>query len=127
VLNFFSLSRFSDLATISRSSIPFDANPLHMKILFVGIKNDIYSEGGLKVVVSNSDQPCYCPVLLTQKYLRYLGADFQGKMLPTCLAKDQKRPLMGSNVTYRNALKDIRELLTALGYPGAEFGEHSAK
>ena len=127
VINFFTLGRFSDLENVTRNSIIFCNIPLpHMKISFVGVKNDIYSEGGEKLVASNLADPQYCPVLLTQQYLRFLGASYFGKMVPTCSPKNPNLPLPGTNATYTNCLKDLRELFSTLGIKG-RFGEHSAK
>ena len=126
-INFFTLGRFADLENVTRNSIVFCSDPtLHMKILFVGVKNDIYSEGGEKLVASNPSQPQYCPVLLTQQYLRYLGASYSGKMVPNCSPKNPNLPMPSTTASYTNCLKDLRGLFSTLGIQG-RFGEHSAK
>jgi len=68
-----------------------------------------------------------CPYTLTKKYLKYLGASYQGYLQPSCLkgnpdVANPKKP-MGYNCAHAN----LREVLDLLGYCGADYGEHSAK
>jgi hypothetical protein len=127
-INFFCLSRFSDLDRIERGSITFGSHPIrHMKIFFVGVKNDLFSEGGEKVISANLTDPKFCPVNLTQHYLQYLGSSYFGSMLPNCDPKNPCRPLSGSRICYSNALKDLKALLSRLGYERLRVREHSAK
>jgi hypothetical protein len=128
VINFFSLGRFSDLDKVNRSSISFFDQPsLHMKIVFVGVKNDIFSEGGEKIISANLPEPQFCPVILTQHYLQFLGSSYIGSMLPNCDPKNVRVALPGSKLLYSNGLKDLRSLLTTLGHANLRVGEHSAK
>lgn len=128
VINFFSLGRFSDLDKVERSSISFIEQPsLHMKIVFIGVKNDIFNEGGEKVLSANLSEPQFCPVLLTQHYLQFLGSSYSGSMLPNCDPKNIRVALPGSKLLYSNGLKDLRSLLMTLGYGHLRIGEHSAK
>ena len=128
VINFFSLGRFSDIEKLHRSAISFRTVPSnHMIFTFVGVKNDWYNEGGEKVISANLENSEYCPVVLTQRYLLFLGSNFQGPMMPTCSPKQSNVPLLGSCVTYTTCLHDTKSLLTRLGFSGDKVGEHSAK
>lgn len=128
VVNFFSLGRFSDLEKLTRSAITFKSEPSsHMVFTFIGIKNDWFSEGGEKVISADLTKPDFCPVLLTQRYLRFLGANYQGPMMPTCSPKNPNVPLLNSCVTYTACLHDTKSLLNHLGFSGTKIGEHSAK
>ena len=128
VINFFSLGRFGDMDNVQRSDLVFGTRPsLHLKIGFSNLKNDPFSEGGEKLISANLDLEQYCPVRLTQNYLRYLGSSFSGNMQPACQSKNPNSPLPGSKVCYSNALSDLRQLLNALGFGQLRFGEHSPR
>ena len=53
VLEFYTLGRFSDIIKLQRSDVIFESNPsVHLVITFQGGKNDLYSEGGQRIVAA---------------------------------------------------------------------------
>ena len=102
-----------------------DSPGLHLRILFKGGKNDQYSEGAERIVAANSEEPRYCPVKFTQIYFMYLGAGYNGFLVPSSSPNFSPDPLKA--VPYTGALEDLRHLLNDLGHDGKLFGEHSGK
>ena len=98
---------------------------LHLRVMFKDGKNDYYSEGAERVVAANTHEPRFCPVRLTQNYFEFLGGNFNGFLVPSCLPTSGPDP--SKNVPYSGALEDLRALLFDLGHNGKRFGEHSGK
>ena len=124
-LEYHTLGRFSDIIKLKRGDVVYDPLPSpHLRVLFKGGKNDQYSEGGERVVASNSDAN-YCPVRLTLNYFQFLGPNYVGYLVPSCNAKNAPNP--EKPVQYSTALSDLKKLLTLLGYDASLYGEHSGK
>ncbi len=63
-LEYHTLGRFSDIVKLKRQDIVYESNPSpHLKILFIGGKNDQYFEGSERVVAANPSGK-NCPVQL---------------------------------------------------------------
>ena len=100
---------------------------MHLEIRFVGVKNDVFNEGGTKLVPANTKEPLFCPVQLTRDYLQYLGPGYHGSMQPRCKGGSDREPDPEIGVSYTNALQDLRKLMSTIGYGDLKIGEHSAK
>jgi hypothetical protein len=111
---------------LRRSDVVFEGSPSkHLNISFRGGKNDLFSEGGQRIVAAFDPPSRYCPVNFTKSYFQYLGSHHSGFLIPCCdphFKPDQSKP-----VPYNAALSDLRSLLDSLGYQGKDYGEHSGK
>nr|CAH0102642.1 unnamed protein product [Daphnia galeata] len=107
----------------SYSKVVTDPSP-HLRILFKGGKNDLYTEGAERVVASNPTVK-RCPVQLTLNYFKYLGTSYIGYLVPSCLEKNAPNP--DKSVPYSGSLADMKKLMDSLGYDGKLYGEHSGK
>ena len=126
VIEYHTLGRFSDVARLTRREVIFGTKPSkHLQITFRGGKNDLFSEGGLRVVAGNLEEPRYCPVELTAHYFRFLGSNHVGYLVPACTPNNKPDPLKA--LPYQVALSDLRNLLTSLGFDAQLYGEHSGK
>ena len=126
VIEYHTLGRFSDVARLTRREVIFCNNPSkHLQITFRGGKNDLFSEGGLRIVAGNLEEPRYCPVELTAHYFRFLGSAHLGYLVPACTPTNKPDPLKA--LPYHGALSDLRSLLTSLGFDAQLYGEHSGK
>ena len=76
-------------------------------------------------MAANTEEPFYCPVNFTRNYFMFLGAQFNGFLVPSSRPNFLPDPL--KNVPYSGALEDLRKLLTELGHNGKLYGEHSGK
>ena len=93
VIEYHTLGRFSDVARLTRREVIFCNNPSkHLQITFKGGKNDLFSEGGLRVVAGNLEEPRYCPVELTAHYFRFLGSNHLGYLVPACTPTNKPDP-----------------------------------
>ncbi len=125
VMEFHTLGRFSDIVTLKRDQVKFVQQPsLHLDIKFKGGKNDLYSEGSQRIVAADEHSPRYCPVKLTQDYFVFLGAGYNGYLVPASNPKFKPNP--EKQVPYNGALEDLRNLFSTLGIEG-RYGEHSGK
>jgi hypothetical protein len=125
VIEYHTLGRFSDVATLQRSQVKFIETPaLHLKILFKDGKNDLYNEGSERVVAADTRDPTYCPVQLTKNYFQFLGSSYTGYLVPASTPKFLPDPL--KSVPYNGALEDLRSVFSLLGIQG-RYGEHSGK
>jgi hypothetical protein len=126
LMEFYTLGRYSDVIKLRRADVVFEAHPVrHLNVSFRGGKNDLYSEGGQRVVASFDPPSRYCPVNFTQSYFQYLGCQHLGYLIPCCdphAKPDQSKPL-----PYNAALSDLRTLLDNLGYQSKNYDEHSGK
>ena len=102
-----------------------DSPSKHLRILFKGGKNDLYTEGAERIVAANPDEPFCCPVRFTENYFRFLGGSYDGYLVP--VGRPDYTPDPTKPLHYSLALEDLRRLLTDLGYDGKLFGEHSGK
>lgn len=126
VIEFHTLGRFSDVVRLTRKEVVFCSKPVrHLQILFKGGKNDLYSEGGQRIVAANLEDPRYCPVELTAHYFRFLGTSHVGYLVPACTPTNRPDPT--KSLPYPGALSDLRHLLSSLGYDAKLYGEHSGK
>ena len=125
-MEFYTLGRFSDIIKLQRSDVIFESNPsVHLVITFQGGKNDLYSEGGQRIVAAFDPPTRYCPVEFTKSYFQYLGCQHTGFLVPSC--DPFFKPAPAKPVPYNAALTDLRNLLDSLGYPSKDYGEHSGK
>jgi len=131
LMEYHTLARFSDVAPLRTSDLHFFEMPkLHLKVTFRGGKTDIFKEGSERVLSSNPDNPKYCPVRITQLYLRFLGPDYSGTLLPRCIGgarQGRKHPDPARTLSRTTALEDFRDILTKLGYNAALYSEHSGR
>ena len=126
VMEFYTLGRFSDIIKLQRSDVIFESSPsAHLVITFQGGKNDLYSEGGQRIVAAFDPPTRYCPVEFTKSYFQYLGCQHTGFLVPSC--DPFFKPAPAKPVPYNAALTDLRNLLDSLGYPSKDYGEHSGK
>lgn len=124
-MEYHTLGRFSDIVKLRRSDVRYVTDPSpHLRILFKGGKNDLYTEGAERVVASNPTVK-RCPVQLTLNYFKYLGTSYIGYLVPSCLTKNAPNP--DKSVPYSGALADMKKLMDSLGYDGKLYGEHSGK
>ena len=125
VIEYHTLGRFSDVANLKRGQVKFVENPsMHLKITFEGGKNDLYSEGSVRVVAAYDQEVKYCPVRLTQNYFIFLGSGYTGYLVPSSSPKFLPNP--NKPVPYNGALEDLRQIFKTLGIEG-RYGEHSGK
>lgn len=61
------------------------------------------------------------------RYLKFLGKEYHGYLLPSCQAGKPNTPNPKKNLSYDASLANLREILDCLGYEGSQFGEHSMK
>ncbi len=102
----------------------------HLKITFRGGKTDIFKEGSERVISSNQSNPKYCPVRITQLYLKFLGQNYSGPLLPRCLGgarQSKPRPDPSRTLGRTTAVEDFRDILTILGYDASLYSEHSGR
>ena len=67
-----------------------------------------------------------CPFSLTTRYLQILGPH-EGSLQPSSSPRDPRKPHSTKVIPYSLALSDFRNLLTKLGYEGAQFSLHSMR
>ena len=126
VMEYHTLGRFSDIARLTRKEIVFVTKPSrHLQVTFKDGKNDLFSEGGLRIVAANLEEPRYCPVELTAHYFMFLGTSHVGYLVPSCTPTN--RPDPSKPLPYPGALADLRHLLDSLGFDSRMYGEHSGK
>ena len=124
-LEYHTLGRFSDIAKLKRKDVTYECDPSpHLKVIFRGGKNDLYSEGSERIVAANSNTK-NCAVNLTLNYFQFLGPTYSGYLVPSCTSKNTPNP--EKPVTYSGALSDLKKLMNLLGYDPSLFGEHSGK
>ena len=123
-MEFYTLGHFDDIVRLRVASVLICHQPRpHLKIHFSGDKNDIFSEGSERVVCAHSPTDRYCPVHLTELYLRRLGLTYSGYLVPRTkqsfgsLVAGPDRPL-----SYTMALEDLCDLLDSLGQNASEYG-----
>ena len=125
VMEYHTLGRWDDVIKLQRSDLQFEDKPsFHLRITFKHGKTDMYSEGSIRVVASDSTELQYCPVQLTMHYLKYLGSGHHGFLVPACNPLGQ--PNQQKSASYTSCLEDLRELFKNLGKEG-RYGEHSGK
>ena len=117
--------RFSDIAKLKRQDVTYESDPSpHLKIVFKGGKNDLYSEGSERIVAANP-KTGNCPVNLTLNYFQFLGPMYSGYLDPSCTSKNTPNP--EKPVSYSEARNDLKKLMNLLGYDASLYGEHSGK
>ena len=131
VLEFNTLTRFSDAIQLRVTDLSFPSQPApHLSVSFAKSKNDQYSEGSQRLVASLPNEPKYCPVRLTKLYLSRLGRGYLGYLIPRVRADrltGLQRPEPDQALSYTTFLEDFHKLLHSLGYDGSKFGTHSGK
>jgi hypothetical protein len=119
-LEYHTLGRFSDIVKFKRQDVVYESSPSpHLKIIFEGGKNDLYSEGSERIVAANPNSQS-CPVQLMINYFQFLGPSYTGYLVPSCTPK--KKPNPDKAVPYSEALSDLKKLLTSLGYDSSLYG-----
>jgi hypothetical protein len=125
VIEYHTLGRFSDVASLKRDQLKFMEDPSsHLKITFNGGKNDLYSEGSVRIVAAYDQETKYCPVQLTQNYFVFLGSGYNGYLVPS--STPNFLPNSNKPVPYSGALDDLHHLFKIRGIEG-RYGEHSGK
>ena len=99
-LEYHTLGRFSDISKLKRGDVVYDPLPsAHLRVLVKGGKNDQYSEGGERVVASNSDAS-WCPVRLTLNYFQFLGPNYVCYLDLSFNARNAPNPEKSCSVQY---------------------------
>ena len=101
----------------------------HLRVILRGGKTDTDNQGFIRYVSPNSVEPLYCPVRLTELYLRRIGPAHSGFLVArTQTAAGRRLCLDGRyRLPYSRARSDLQDLLTAVGLPLDECSEHSAR
>jgi len=60
------------------------------------------------------------------RYLAFLGLH-QGSLQPLCAPKNAWKPHATKSLNYNLGLQDLRAVITAAGFDGSQFAEHSGK
>ena len=125
VMEYHTLGRWSDIGKLKRSHLKFQDSPSpHLEVCFSEGKNQNFNQNELRLIAADLTEPKYCPVKLTQNYLRFLGSNHFGYLVPVCDPKG--KPDQNKALSYNGCLDDLKKLLTNLGIEG-RFGEHSGK
>jgi hypothetical protein len=117
VMEYHTLGRWSDISRLKRSDLQFEYQPSpRLKIFFCEGKNQSFNEKEERIVAADLTEPRYCPVKLTQNYLRFLGSNHAGYLVPVC--DPTGNPDQERSVPYSGCLDDLKNLLTTLGIEG---------
>ena len=101
-----------------------DEQTRHLSVSLKNGKNDLYREGGNRIVAADTKEPLFCPVQRTLHYLIFLGSGHSGFLVPACGPKG--RPVQQKAASCTSCLEDLWDLLKTLGIEG-RYGEHSGK
>ena len=119
-IEYFGLLRFNEIQNLCTTDITFDSTGM-----FIYIERSKTDQRGVgdHVRVLNHADSTICPVRLTRLYLDKLGYQ-QGVMLPSLRGKIPNPKVA---ITYKTALRDLKNTLISIGVDPTGFGEHSGR
>ena len=131
IMEFYGGLRWADISELRTNHITFEDN--YMTLQLPKMKNDQFREGNSVHFYKAIDER-YCPVTVTRHYLDLLRkiGKFPIYLQPRLqhTSSSQKGHVLADPhqfLSYRQALKDSRHLLTSIGLDSKNYGEHSGK